>query len=398
MEEEIASKVLILGFLIAAIMGFVGNRSQYCTMGAVADWINVGDTNRLRAWLFSIAVAVFGVSLLEFQQWIDIQETRPPYRMQSLPWLRFIMGGIMFGVGMTLASGCGKKTLIRIGGGSLKSFFVFLVCGFSAYLMTQTVFYEIIFHSWLSPLTINFSDYGLADQSLGELIFGDGLSGKNFFLGVALAIILGFWVFYSSEFRSRYGLILSSTVMGLGVIGGWYVTSGPIGRNWQESAEWMDQPPIGVGAQSFTFINPMGESLVYLQSGFNNLLLSFGVCAIAGIIVGSFSSALIFRNFHFEWFPSIKDFMNHLIGAILMGVGGVLGMGCTIGQAVAGTSTMSLGSFIVFASILFGSAVTMKTRYYLIYYDDEANLPKAILSSLVDFRLLPKYFRRLDSI
>jgi len=398
MEEEIASKVLILGFLIAAIMGFVGNRSQYCTMGAVADWINVGDTNRLRAWLFSIAVAVFGVSLLEFQQWIDLQETRPPYRMQSLPWLRYIMGGIMFGVGMTLASGCGKKTLIRIGGGSLKSFFVFLVCGFSAYLMTQTVFYEIIFHSWLSPLTINFSDYGLADQSLGELIFGDGLSGKNFFLGVALAIFLGFWVFYSSEFRSRYGLILSSTVMGLGVIGGWYVTSGPIGRNWQESAEWMDQPPIGVGAQSFTFINPMGESLVYLQSGFNNLLLSFGVCAIAGIIVGSFSSALIFRNFHFEWFPSMKDFMNHLIGAILMGVGGVLGMGCTIGQAVSGTSTMSLGSFIVFASILFGSAVTMKTRYYLIYYDDEANLPKAILSSLVDFRLLPKYFRRLDSI
>ena len=398
MEEEIASKVLILGFLIAAIMGFVGNRSQYCTMGAVADWINVGDTNRLRAWLFSIAVAVFGVSLLEFQQWIDIQETRPPYRMQSLPWLRFIMGGIMFGVGMTLASGCGKKTLIRIGGGSLKSFFVFLVCGFSAYLMTQTVFYEIIFHSWLSPLTINFSDYGLADQSLGELIFGDGLSGKNFFLGVALAIFLGFWVFYSSEFRSRYGLILSSTVMGLGVIGGWYVTSGPIGRNWQESAEWMDQPPIGVGAQSFTFINPMGESLVYLQSGFNNLLLSFGVCAIAGIIVGSFSSALIFRNFHFEWFPSMKDFMNHLIGAILMGVGGVLGMGCTIGQAVAGTSTLSLGSFIVFFSILSGSALTMKTRYYLIYYDDEANLPKAIMSSLVDFRLLPKYFRRLDSI
>ena len=304
----------------------------------------------------------------------------------------------MFGVGMTLASGCGKKTLIRIGGGSLKSFFVFLVCGFSAYLMTQTVFYEIIFHSWLSPLTINFSDYGLADQSLGELIFGDGLSGKNFFLGVALAIFLGFWVFYSSEFRSRYGLILSSSVMGLGVIGGWYVTSGPIGKSWQEAAEWMDQPPIGVGAQSFTFINPMGESLGYLQSGFNNLLLSFGVCAIAGIIVGSFSSALIFRNFHFEWFPSIKDFMNHLIGAILMGVGGVLGMGCTIGQAVAGTSTLSLGSFIVFLSILFGSAVTMKTRYYLIYYDDEANLPKAILSSLVDFRLLPKYFRRLDSI
>ena len=399
MEEEIASKVLILGFLIAAVMGFVGNRTQYCTMGAVSDWINLGDTNRLRAWLFSIAVAVFGVSLLEFQQWIDLEETRPPYRMSSLPWLRFIMGGIMFGVGMTLASGCGKKSLIRIGGGSLKSFFVFLVCGFSAYLMTQTVFYEIIFHSWLSPLTINFSDYGYNGQSLGELIFGtDGFSGKNFLLGLTLTILLGFWIFFSGEFRTRYGLILSSSVMGLGVIGGWYVTSGPIGKSWQESAEWLDQPPIGVGAQSFTFINPMGESLVYLHSGFNNLLLSFGVCAIAGIIVGSFSSALIFRTFHFEWFPSFKDFTNHMIGAVLMGVGGVLGMGCTIGQAVAGTSTMSLGSFIVFFSILFGSAVTLKTRYYLIYYEDEANLPKALMASLVDLRLLPKFFRRLDSI
>ena len=399
MEEEIASNVLILGFLIAAVMGFVGNRTQYCTMGAVSDWVNVGDTNRLRAWLFSIAVAVFGVSLLEFQQWIDLQETRPAYRMSSLPWLRYILGGIMFGVGMTLASGCGKKTLIRIGGGSLKSFFVFLVCGFSAFLMTQTVFYEVFFHSWLSPLTINFSDYGFVGQSLGELIFGtEGFSDNNFFLGVALAILVGIWVFYSSEFRTRYGLILSGSIMGLGVIGGWYVTSGPIGRSWQESSEWMDQPPIGVGAQSFTFINPMGESLVYLQSGFNNLLLSFGVCALAGIIVGSFSSALIFRTFHFEWFPSLKDFINHMIGGVLMGIGGVLGMGCTIGQAVSGTSTLSVGSIIVFLSILLGSALTMKIRYYLIYYEDEANLPKAILSSLADFRLLPNSFRRLDSI
>jgi len=309
------------------------------------------------------------------------------------------MGGIMFGVGMTLASGCGKKTLIRIGGGSLKSSFVFLVCGFSAYLMTQTVFYEVIFHSWLSPIAFNFSDYGFRSQSLGELIFGsEGLSVKNFFLGSTFAILLGFWVFYSREFRTRYGLILSSSIMGFGVIGGWYVTSGPLGKSWQESAEWMDQPPIGIESQSFTFINPMGESLVYLQSGFNNLLLSFGVCALFGIIVGSFSSALIFRTFHFEWFPSFKDFMNHMVGAVLMGVGGVLGMGCTIGQAVAGTSTMSFGSIIVFLSIVFGSAVTVKTRYYLIYYDDEANLPKAILSSLVDFRFLPKSFRRLDAV
>jgi len=160
----------------------------------------------------------------------------------------------------------------------------------------------------------------------------------------------------------------------------------------------MDQPPIGVGDQSYTFINPMGETLVYFQSGFNELLFSFGVCSVAGVIFGSFLYSIISRSFHLEWFPSVKDFLNHLIGAILMGIGGVLAMGCTIGQAVTGSSTLSIGSFIVFFSILLGSAVTMKTRYYLLYYEGEANLLTAIIAALADIRLVPKSFRRLDPI
>ena len=399
MEEEIVQDVLLMGFVITIIMGFVGNRSHFCTMGAVSDWINIGDTNRLRAWMFSIAVAILGVSLLEFQDLISLDNTRPHYRMAALPWMRFILGGIMFGVGMTLASGCGKKTLIRIGGGSLKSVLVFLVSGFSAFLMTQTVFYEVMFHSWLSPMTLKLSDYGYISQTLGELLFGPGeLYYSNFILGIILAFAIGIWVFYSVDFRTEYGLIFSSSLMGLGVLAGWYVTSGTLGKRWQEAAEWMDQPPIGIGAQSFTFINPMGETLSYIKSGFNELLLSFGVCSALGVIVGSFISAMIFKTFKIEWFPSFKDFFTHMVGAVLMGIGGVLGMGCTFGQAITGASTMSIGSFIVFCSILIGSSLTMKTRYYLLYYEDEANLPKAIMSSLVDFKILPKSFRRLDSI
>ena len=124
--EEISQQVLFYGFIIAAIMGFVGNYTQFCTMGAVSDWINIGEKNRLRSWLLSIAVAIFGLSLLELFQLITIESSRPPYRMNSLPLVRFILGGILFGIGMTLSSGCGNKTLIRIGGGNLKSVFVFL--------------------------------------------------------------------------------------------------------------------------------------------------------------------------------------------------------------------------------------------------------------------------------
>ena len=119
---------------------------------------------------------------------------------------------------------------------------------------------------------------------------------------------------------------------------------------------------------------------------------------MGGVIFGSFMYSIFSGSFHLEWFPSLKDFFNHLIGAILMGIGGVLAMGCTIGQAVTGSSTLSIGSFIVFFSILLGSAVTMKTRYYLLYYEGEANLLKAIIAALADIRLMPKSFRRLDQI
>ena len=399
MEEEISQQVLLFGFIIAVIIGFVGNRTQFCAMGAVSDWVNVGEKNRLRAWLLSIAVAILGVSLLETFQFISIETSRPPYRMESLPLLRFILGGLMFGVGMTLASGCGNKTLIRIGGGNIKSVVVFLVCGTFAYLMTKTVFYEYVFHSWISALSIKLSDFGYSTQSLGELFLGPGTSPEESgVIGVALAILIGIWVFYSVEFRKQLSLVLGGLVIGGAIVGGWYVTSGPIGKAWQETAEWMDQPPVGVGDQSYTFINPMGETLVYFQSGFKELLLTFGVCSVAGVILGSFLYSIISKSFHLEWFPSAKDFFNHLLGAILMGIGGVLGMGCTIGQAVTGSSTLSIGSFIVFFSILLGSAVTMKTRYYLLYYEGEVNLLTAIMAALADLRLMPKSFRRLDPI
>ena len=399
MEDEISQQVLLYGFIIAAIIGFVGNKTQFCTMGAVSDWVNIGDKKRLRAWLLSIAVAILGVSILEIFQLITIEVSRPPYRMDSLPVVRFIFGGILFGIGMTLASGCGNKTLIRIGGGNIKSLFVFLVCGLFAYLMTQTVFYKHFFHYWLSPLNIKLSDFGFNTQTLGELLLGPGtFPESNGLVGIILAVLIGIWIFYSVEFRKQYNLVLGGLVIGLSVVGGWYLTSGPMGKKWQESAEWMDQPPIGVGDQSYTFINPMGESLVYIQSGFNELLLSFGVCSLAGVVLGSFLYSLISGTFYWEWFPTVKDFLNHTLGGMLMGIGGVLGMGCTIGQAVTGTSTLSIGSFIVFFSILLGSALTMKTRYYLLFYEDDANLLKALLSALADFKLVPNSFRRLDPI
>jgi len=156
--------------------------------------------------------------------------------------------------------------------------------------------------------------------------------------------------------------------------------------------------PRDVGPQSFTFINPIGQVTRYAVNDFNKNYLTFGVVAVLGVIFGSFLWSIISRGFRFEWFASGRDFLNHFVGGVLMGIGGILALGCTIGQAVTGVSTLALGSFIAFGSIVFGSALTMKIQYYKMVYEDEATFMKAFLSSMVDMRLLPSGLRKLDAV
>jgi len=124
-------------FVIALVMGAVVNKTNFCTMGAVSDWVNIGDTGRFRAWLFAIAVALLGVTLLEARGLVDASGAFPPYRGSQFIWAENLLGGILFGIGMTLASGCGNKCLVRIGGGNLKSILVFGVIAVIAYFMVN---------------------------------------------------------------------------------------------------------------------------------------------------------------------------------------------------------------------------------------------------------------------
>ncbi len=116
--------------------------------------------------------------------------------------------------------------------------------------------------------------------------------------------------------------------------------------------------------QSYTFISPMGDTVRYLMSPGKFTLVNFGVVALAGVIAGSFVYALIAKSFRIEWFVSIKDFGNHAVGGVLMGVGGVLSMGCTVGQAITGMSTVAIGSMLTFLAIVIGAAGTMKYQYW----------------------------------
>ena len=369
MEFNVHHQVLGAVFAIAVVLGAIVNKTNFCTMGAVSDLVNMGDSGRLRAWLLAMAVALTGVVVLESAGLINLSgETFPPYRTASFGWLRYLVGGLLFGVGMTLGSGCGNKTLVRVGAGNLKSLVVLAIASVMAYLMLWTPFYEKLFHPWVSATTVNLATHGVNSQELGAVLSGTfGMQPSRTFnaaVGGVFALALFVYVFRSADFRSSFDNLLGGIAVGLAVIAGWYLTGGPLGQAWKEYAEFATQVPSRVQVQSYTFISPMGDTVRYLMSPGTTSLINFGVVALAGVIAGSFLYAVITRNFRIEWFVSAKDFANHAAGGVLMGVGGVLSMGCTVGQAITGMSTLAIGSMLTFLAIVIGAAGTMKYQYW----------------------------------
>jgi uncharacterized membrane protein YedE/YeeE len=371
-------------FAVALVMGAVVNKTNFCTMGAVSDWVNMGDTGRMRAWVFAIAVGVLGVAGLEAAGLVNVSSTFPPYRQTNFVWLENVLGGVLFGIGMTLASGCGNKTLIRIGGGNLKSVMVLGVIALIAYFMinpfpgSDKTLYSTLFYSWTNPAAVALS----TNQDLGAMLFADNAATGRMVAGGVVGVLLLVWAFKSADFRSSFDNVLGGLVVGLAVLAAWYVSSNiavnadgdvmslqAYVQDWDLYAPADGVRPAAAGplaAQSFTFINPMGQTLGYAASGFDRTLLTFGIMALAGVVAGSLLWSLVSRSFRIEWFASARDFANHLVGAVLMGFGGVLAMGCTVGQGITGFSTLALGSILTFVAIVLGSALTMKVQYLLL--------------------------------
>ncbi|MEJ2362058.1 MAG: YeeE/YedE family protein [Gammaproteobacteria bacterium] len=409
-------------FAISVILGMVVNKTNFCTMGAVSDLVNMGDSGRFRAWILAATVALIGVMVLEVSGLVHLSSTTlPPYRGGQFQWGRYILGGFLFGVGMTLGSGCANKTLIRIGGGNIKSLFVFLMIAIVAYYMVDpfkelpSTWYQSYFAPWLGKASVSLK----GNQDLGSIVgnsVGVAPMTMRLILGSIIGIVSLYILFRSVDFRKNFDNVFAGIVIGVAVIAAWYVTSNILlnsdsgshqsltqfYNNWDFNMNSAVGKPKNGGTnllpQSFTFVSPLGQVFGYAIQGAKTNFLTFGVVSVFGVLLGSFLWALFSRSFRIEWFASFKDFITHIIGGILMGFGGVLGLGCTIGQGITGISTMALGSFMVFLSIVFGSALTMKIQYYKLVYEKEATFLKALTTSLVDMKLLPSGLRQLEAV
>lgn len=356
---QLAPLVTGLAFALAFVFGFVANRVSFCTMGAIADVANFGDWRRMRMWLLAIAVAIAGAAALQDGGWVDLSKSI--YMGGSVPWLSHVVGGAFFGFGMTLASGCGSKTLIRVGGGNLKSLVVLIVLGITAYMTLKGLFAPWR-ASGLDPWRIDLASLGGKTSDLPTLAAaGLGASARWLVPAIAAGAIAAF-VFASRDFRAAREMIVGGVVIGALVVAGWYV-SGHLGYLAEDPAT-LEEKFVATNSgrlESFSFVAPAAYLLELLMMWTDTTrVLTFGIAATLGVIAGSAAYALLSRSFRWESFANAEDVANHMAGAAMMGFGGVTALGCTIGQGITGVSTLAVGSIVSLAAIIAGSVAAIR--------------------------------------
>jgi hypothetical protein len=356
---------IVLGstFALAFLFGAAAQRTGFCTMGAVADWIGFGDFTRMRQWLLAIAVAIIGTQLLAAAGLIDPGKsfhTGPRLLLAS-----YLFGGFLFGFGMVLAGGCASRTLVRIGGGSLKAVVVFVLIGVTASITLRGAL-AVVRVGAIEPLGLTLS----GRQDLPALLAAaTGAEPSTVHLACALLIglPLAAWILASRQFRTAENL-LAGFAIGSVIVGVWFV-SGYIGYV-DEHPRTLDEAFIATHSgrmESLSLIAPTAHTLDWLMyfSDRSNLL-TLGVTAVFGIVAGSAVVAMASRRFRWEGFSGTEDTANHLVGAVLMGFGGVTALGCTVGQGLTGVSTLAIGSLIAFASIIAGAVAALKVQQWRI--------------------------------
>jgi hypothetical protein len=335
------------GFVIGVVFGAVVQRTNFCSMGAISDAVALGDRRRLRAWLLAIAVAILGTQVLLLSGLVEVDKSF--YLGPRVAWIAMALGGLLFGFGMVLAGGCASRTVVRVGAGSLKSFIVFIVMGVVGYMTARGLLYYA--RTTVEVAGTDFSKLGLPSQgipAIASTLLGVSLPVAA---GIAAALVAGAiiaWCFRDRAFRASARDVAAGLLLGALVTAGWAASG------WLAADEFEPQPPV-----SLTLIGPTGDTLQYLMT-FTGAKISFGVAVVLGMLVGSLGAAVASRTFRLEMFADRADMLRHLGGAALMGFGGVMAAGCTVGQGLTGIATLALGSILAFAGIVAGAVLSVK--------------------------------------
>lgn len=334
--------VAVSGLLIGLAYGAVGLLSGFCLLSGLRGWWADGDSRLIRTFALALGVAIAAAQLLAAGGLVDLGKSI--YLQPSFSAPLMFVGGALFGYGMVLSNGCGSRAMVLLGRGNLRSLVVVLVLGISAQMTlkgliaparvavlqaTQTAPSVISLPALLSTLGIG--------ETLARMIAASAMSG---------ALII--FAFAHAPFQRAFGQIAAGIAVGLLVAAGWFAT-GYLGAD--------DFNPTAV--TSLTFIAPIADSVQYIMLS-TGLTLNFGITMVAGVFAGSLVTALATRRFHWEGFTSPRHMLRSIGGAALMGAGGAMAYGCSIGQGLTGLSTLALASFVAVAGILLGTAAGLR--------------------------------------
>jgi uncharacterized protein len=336
------------GLLIGVLFGWAVYRTNYCAMGSLSDIHNFGDYRRFRAWVLAAATALVGATLLEAAGVVDL--ARSMYLAPTFNWVGHIGGGLIFGIGMVFAGGCPSRNLARAGGGDLRALMTLTVMGLVAFMTIAGVLAPA--RAALEGAT-SIALAGAPTQGLGDLAGVYTGMGRGWSKPVAAALVAAAalaYCFADAKFRRSPLHILSGVSVGLTVVAGWALT----GLAYDEMAA-RPTPPI-----SLTYIRPVGDTLQWLALYTATPMPGFGVASVFGALLGAFGAAIAMGRFRLATFADTGDTLRNLLGAALMGVGGVMALGCTVGQAVTGVSTLALGSLVTFAAIVAGGFLGLR--------------------------------------
>ena len=359
--SALGTLVLGAGFLLSVLFGALVQRTHFCTMGAISDAVNMGDWTRMRQWVLAIGVAMAGFALLAYWGLVDPGKTI--HGGNRWLWLSTAIGGAMFGFGMVLASGCGSKTLVRVGGGSLKSLVVMLVMAFAGFATMKGIT-AVLRVATVDQVAVEFSTTANLPQ-LAAAALGLSPSLATLLLGLGLGLVLIVWALRGEEFL-RAGNLLAGAGVGAIIVAMWWV-SGHLGHV-AEHPQTLEEVYLATNsgrAEALSFVAPVAYAVDWLMFfSDRSKVLTLGIVSVFGVIVGSAVMALWSRSFRWEGFGSTEDVANHLVGAVLMGVGGVTAMGCTIGQGLTGLSTLGLNSLVAFAAIVAGAVAAFRYQMW----------------------------------
>ena len=334
--------VILAGLVIGLVYGSVGLLSGFCLMSSMRGWLAEGDGRLVRTYALAIAIAIAASQLLAGNGMVDLGKSIYLQQTFSVPAL--FLGGLLFGYGMVLSNGCGSRALVLLGRGNLRSFVVVIVLAIAAQMTLKGL---------IAPARIALvqaSQITISVNSLPSLLAMLGVTqAVSRVLAAALIVVaLILFAFAHPAFRRAPGQIAAGVIVGLLVAGGWYIT-GYLGAD--------DFNPVPV--TSLTFIAPIADSLQYAMLS-TGLTLNFGIATVGGVFVGSLVTALATGRFKLEGYSSPRHMLRSGTGAALMGIGGVMAFGCSIGQGLTGVSTLALGSFVAVAGILLGTTVGLR--------------------------------------